>query len=70
MTWILEFEEGETFDDLVESIAKKQYEAPCPSDDNEFCKPVHHNWATAHPEDKQWALNRVAFVLREIGLDG
>lgn len=58
----------ETFDELVERIAKKQFEEPCGG--NEFCQPVHHDWARAHMEDRQWALKRVAFVLREIGLDG
>lgn len=62
-------ETDETFDELVERIAKAFHESPCPGED-QYCNPAHHNWATAHPEDKQWGRDRVAFVLREIGLDG
>jgi hypothetical protein len=65
MSWA---EPGETFEDLVESIARKYHESPC--EDSHYCNPIHHVWETAHPDDKDYGRKRVAFVLREIGLDG
>ena len=64
-TWI--FETGETITEMVERIARAQYEEPCPHSEREFCSPDNHNWATAHPEDKLWAMARVRFVLKELG---
>jgi hypothetical protein len=58
----------ESFEDMVERIAKAWKEEPCPPEEGPGCDPDLHNWDTAHPGDKQFALDTVRFVLREAGL--
>lgn len=54
----------ESFEDMVERIARAWYEDPGPDGD------LTLNWDTAHPGDQGSARYTVAFVLREAGLDG
>lgn len=62
--WIIETEDS--LDEMVESIAKAWFEAPCLPED-EFCNPGRHVWETAHEEDKEWGRSHVRFVLNELG---
>jgi hypothetical protein len=66
-TWIIETDE--TFDEMVERIAKARFEAPC-ADEGNPCNPDLHVWATGHPDDKAWGRDYVRFVLEEVGFGG
>lgn len=55
---------SETFDQVVERIAKAWMEKPC---GEPACNPDCHVWETAHPDDKDYARDSVAFVMKELG---
>lgn len=57
----------ENTDDMVERIAMAWFRQPCPPEEG-HCNPEVHIWEDAHPEDQQYALDMVRFVLREAGI--
>lgn len=52
----------ESFEDMVERIAKAWYESPGPDGDLEL------DWESAHPGDQDSARYTARFVLTEAGL--
>lgn len=58
----------ETFEDMVERIAKAWMEAPCPPEEGPHCNPDMHNWDRAHPDDQEYIRSHVRFTLQQAGL--
>ena len=67
-TWIVEAEE--TSEEIAERIARARYEDPCTGWEEPFCNKHLHDWDTAHPEDKEYAMAHARFLLKELGIFG
>jgi hypothetical protein len=58
----------ESFEDMVERIAKAWKEEPCPPEEGPGCNPDLHIWETSHPEDQDYIRSHVRFTLQQAGL--